>query len=171
MQDQYGHLKRNHESAAAIQSSKLAGLERQVIHLQNELVLAQTTAQERATKVNQLQEQLDDLEEAHANTTSTSIFSENGGGDQWAIVRDELKRQTQQLRETESANTRLTVEVNKLRARNQNIEILKEEKRDLERKLARMEEVKAKVTTLEGELEAASIEKQSWSVPIILISG
>jgi mitotic spindle assembly checkpoint protein MAD1 len=44
---------------------------------------------------------------------------------------------------------------NKLRARDQNIEILCEEKRDLERKLARLEEYKERATRLQGELEAA----------------
>ena len=126
--------------------------------LQQELSRTQSLAQERADKINALREQLDDLEAAHDNT-SVKLADE-----QWKIVRDELQRQTDQLRTTQTLNARLTSEVQKYRSRNQSIEVLREEKRDLERKLSHLEEIKDSAARLQGELEAARMEREGWLV-------
>jgi mitotic spindle assembly checkpoint protein MAD1 len=126
--------------------------------LEQELTQTQSLAQERAQKINTLKEQLDDLEAAQDNK------SVNLADEQWKIVRDELQRQTDQLRTSQTLNARLTSEVEKYRSRNQNIEILREEKRDLERKLSHLEGLKDRSAKLEGELEAARMEREGWSV-------
>lgn len=154
LEDAYNSLKRNSESTIATLTSNLSGAERRNVLLQEELVHAQASARERGTTINALREQLEQLEESRANT---SISMDN---EQWAVVRAELT----QLRSTMALNTRLTAEVNKLRTRNQNVEILREEKRDLERKLARLEEYKERASRLQGELEAAKMERESWYV-------
>jgi mitotic spindle assembly checkpoint protein MAD1 len=156
LEDAYNTLKRTTESSIASQSSALVAAERRVALLQDELAHANTLAFERATTINALREQIDLLEESRANT-STSTDST-----QWAVVRDELKSQAEQLRTTVANNARLAAEANKLRVRNQNVEILREEKRDLERKLARLEEYQERASRLQGELEAAKKEREAW---------
>lgn len=126
--------------------------------LEEELTHADTTSRERMMTINALREQIDQLEESRANS---SISMDNT---QWAVVRDELKTQTEELRSAKTLNARLTSELNKLRVRNQNVEILREEKRDLERKLARLEEFKERASRLQGELEAAKSEREAWYV-------
>lgn len=126
--------------------------------LEEELSHADTTSRERMMTINALREQIDQLEESRANS---SISMDNT---QWAVVRDELKTQTEELRSAKTMNARLTSELNKLRVRNQNVEILREEKRDLERKLARLEEFKERASRLQGELEAAKSEREAWYV-------
>lgn len=154
LEDAYNSLKRNSESTIATLTSNLTGAERRNTLLQEELEHAQESARERGTTINALREQLEQLEESRANT-SISMDTE-----QWAVVRAELT----QLRSTMALNTRLNAEVTKLRTRNQNVEILREEKRDLERKLARLEEYKERASRLQGELEAAKMERESWCV-------
>lgn len=149
-------MKRTSESTIATLTSNLSGAERRNALLQEELEHAQASARERGGTINALREELEQLEESRANT-STSMAMDN---EQWAVVRAELT----QLRSTMALNTRLTAEVSKLRSRNQNVEILREEKRDLERKLARLEEYKERASKLQGELEAAKMERESWYV-------
>lgn len=156
LEDAYNALKRTTESSIASQASALVAAERRVALLQDELAHANTLALERTTAMNTLREQVDFLEENRANT------SRPGDNTQWAIVRDELKSQAEQLRTTVADNSRLTAEANKLRVRNQNVEILREEKRDLERKLARLEEFQERAAHLQGELEAAKQEREAW---------
>lgn len=159
LEDNYGSLKRNNDSIMASQASKLAGAERRVELLQGELTNSTSTAQERLSTINSLREQIDRLEEARAKAGGSSMDST-----QWGVVRDELKKQADhgQLKSMSTANARLTSEVNKLRARNQNLEILREEKRDLERKLTRLEEYRDLASRLQGELDAAKAEREAW---------
>ena len=70
-------------------------------------------------------------------------------------MENELQRQADQLCTTQTLNAQLTSEVQKYRSRNQSIEVLREEKRDLERKLSHLEGIKDRAAKLEGELEAA----------------
>jgi len=155
-QDAYNALKRAAESSTASQASNLVAAERRVALLQDELAQANVLAFERAATINTLREQIDPLEQSRADSSTY------GDGTQWAVVRDELKSQAEQLRTTAATNARLTAELNKTRARNQNVEILREEKRDLERKLARLEEHKQAAARLQGELEAAKREHEAW---------
>ena len=156
LEDAYNTLKRTTESSIASQASTLVAAERRVVLLQDELTHANALASERATTINTLREQVDLLEESRANSSMSM------DGTQWAVVRDELKSQAEPLRTTAATNARLTAELNKLRARNQNVEILREEKRNLERKLARLEEYKECAARLQGELEAAKQEREAW---------
>jgi len=156
LQDAYNALKRTAESSTASQASNLVAAERRVALLQDELAQANALAFERAATINTLREQIDLLEQSRADSSTS------GDGTQWAVVRDELKSQAEQLRTTAATNARLTAELNKTRARNQNVEILREEKRDLERKLARLEEHKQAAARLQGELEAAKQEHEAW---------
>ncbi|KAF6759391.1 hypothetical protein DFP72DRAFT_885051 [Ephemerocybe angulata] len=55
-------------------------------------------------------------------------------------------------------NAKLSAELNVLRELHQSIEVLREEKRGLETKLAAMSEMREKVVKLEAELEAARSE-------------
>ena len=75
---------------------------------------------------------------------------------------EELHRQAEYLRGVESKNARLTGEMNVLRAKEASVEVLREEKRGLERKIRVMEELRERVVKLEAEVEAGRREREAW---------
>lgn len=82
----------------------------------------------------------------------------------WTVVREELHRQASHVRTIEAANAKMNAELTTLRQRHANIEILKEQKRDLEQKVRGVEELRETVAKLEAELEAARKEREEWCV-------
>ena len=68
------------------------------------------------------------------------------------------------MRQLESANTKMTAELNVLREKQTSVEVLKEQKRDLERKLHGADELREQVVKLEAELDAARQEREEWCV-------
>jgi len=79
-----------------------------------------------------------------------------------AVVREELHRQAGYLRNLESTNAKLNSELNILRERHASVEVLREEKRGLERKVIMLEEMRNKVIRLEAEVEAGRQERETW---------
>jgi len=79
-----------------------------------------------------------------------------------AVVREELHRQAGYLRNLESTNAKLNSELNILRERHASVEVLREEKRGLERKVTMLEEMRNKVIRLEAEVEAGRQERETW---------
>jgi mitotic spindle assembly checkpoint protein MAD1 len=80
------------------------------------------------------------------------------------VVREELHRQAGYLRNTESTNARLEAELSILRERQESVEVLKEEKRWLEGRLRKFDEMRERVVSLEAEVEAARKEREDWYV-------
>jgi len=78
------------------------------------------------------------------------------------VVREELHRQAGYLRNLESTNAKLNSELNILRERHASVEVLREEKRGLERKVTMLEEMRNKVIRLEAEVEAGRQERETW---------
>lgn len=81
----------------------------------------------------------------------------------WGVVRAELHRQADYLRQLEGANAKMTMELNSLRERHASVEVLREEKRGLERKLAAMGELRETVVRLEAEVDAGRREREEWA--------
>ena len=79
-----------------------------------------------------------------------------------AVVREELHRQAGYLRNLESTNAKLNSELNILRERHASVEVLREERRGLERKVIMLEEMRNKVIRLEAEVEAGRQERETW---------
>lgn len=72
-------------------------------------------------------------------------------------------KQASYLRNLESSNARMSGELAQLRQRNESIEVLKEQKRDLERKLATTDTLRQSVVKLEAEVEAGRKEREEWA--------
>lgn len=79
-----------------------------------------------------------------------------------SVVRKELHRQANYLRTLESTNAKLTSELTVLRERQTSVEVLKEEKRGLEKRVQVLEELRTKVVRLEAEVEAGRREREEW---------
>ena len=79
-----------------------------------------------------------------------------------SVVREELHRQAGYLRTLESTNARLTSELTVLRERHTSVEVLREEKRGLEKRVQVLEELRTKVVRLEAEVEAGRREREDW---------
>ena len=79
-----------------------------------------------------------------------------------SVVREELHRQANYLRTLESTNAKLTSELTILRERQTSVEVLREQKRGLEKKVQVLEELRTKVVKLEAEVEAGRREREDW---------
>lgn len=80
------------------------------------------------------------------------------------VVREELHRQANYLRTLESTNAKLTSELTVLRERHTSVEVLREEKRGLEKRVQVLDELRTKVVRLEAEVEAGRREREEWYI-------
>jgi mitotic spindle assembly checkpoint protein MAD1 len=145
----------------ASQKSQLTTLTHQTTLLTSELAEFKSIADERNHTIQTLQDQLDEL-----NSTQDSLRDTRQGAEEenWSVVREELHRQADYLRTLEGTNAKMSMELNNLRERHASVEVLREEKRGLERKVKVLEELREKVVKLEAEVEAGRREREEWSV-------
>jgi mitotic spindle assembly checkpoint protein MAD1 len=151
----------SHSTAHTIasQKSEIATLRRQVEVLQEELGEFKNIVDQRSHALEELQEQFDELSVAQQDTSYRVTDEES-----WAVVREELHRQANHVRTIEAANAKMSSELTTLRQRHANIEVLKEQKRELERKAQAVDELRETVVKLEAELDAARKEREEWYV-------
>ncbi|THH32692.1 hypothetical protein EUX98_g1543 [Antrodiella citrinella] len=159
LEDTHSTLARQTSQTIATQKSEISTLSRQVTRLQDQNTELQLIANNRTQAFQQLQVQFDELNDAQDNT----VARRSGDDEHWAIVRDELHRQSNHLRTVEAANLKMTAELTTLRQRNASVEVLKEQKRDLERKVAGMDELKERVVKLEADLDASRRAREEWA--------
>jgi mitotic spindle assembly checkpoint protein MAD1 len=161
LQDAHSSLSRATSQTIASQKSQLTTLTHQTTLLTSELAESKFIADERNLTIQSLQDQLDEL-----NGTQDSLRDVRRGADEdtWSVVREELHRQADYLRTLEGTNAKMNMELNGLRERQASVEVLKEEKRGLERKVKLLEELREKVVKLEAEVEAGRREREEWSV-------
>jgi len=161
LQDAHSSLSRATSQTIASQKSQLTTLTHQTTLLTSELAESKFIADERNLTIQSLQDRLDEL-----NGTQDSLRDVRRGADEdtWSVVREELHRQADYLRTLEGTNAKMNMELNGLRERQASVEVLKEEKRGLERKVKLLEELREKVVKLEAEVEAGRREREEWSV-------
>jgi mitotic spindle assembly checkpoint protein MAD1 len=156
LQDVHSTLSRSTSQTIASLKSQLTTLKHETSLFTSELTELKSIADDRSTTIQTLQDQLDELSGAQ-DSARHGAEEEN-----WGVVREELHRQANYLRTLESTNTKMTVELNGLRERHASVEVLKEEKRGLERKVKVLEDLREKVVKLEAEVEAGRREREEW---------
>lgn len=142
------------------QKSQLAELTRQAKFFKDESVTWKRVAEESSQRLRELEDENDALK-SHKVSEGPATTDPPTDND-WKTVRDELTRQASYLRTLESSNARMLGELVQLRDRNESIEVLKEQKRDLERKLDNADSLRQSVARLEAEVEAARKEREEW---------
>ncbi|KAG1856052.1 spindle assembly checkpoint component Mad1 [Suillus subalutaceus] len=145
LEDEHSNLSRSHSQSLASYKSQSSVLARQNAALEKEVADLRSIAEERCTAVQNLQQQSSDENE------------------NWSVVRDELQRQAGYLRSLESINAKLTTELARYKDRHASVEVLREEKRTLEGKVAIMEGLREKVAKLEAQVDAARQERKDWA--------
>lgn len=121
--------------------------------LQEECDQFKRLADEQNSTIHELQAQYDEL------SANQEAFSRKVSDDEsMAVVREELQRQAAYLRNLEATNMKLNAELGILRERHTSVEVLREEKRGLEQRVTMLEQLRAKVITLEAEVEAGRQE-------------
>lgn len=156
LQDDYSNLSRSTSQTITSLKSQLTTLTHKTSLLTSELAELKSVADDRSATIQTLQDQLDELSSAQDNARH-GVEEEN-----WGVVREELHRQANYLRTLEGTNAKMTMELNGLRERHVSVEVLKEEKRGLERKVKVLEELREKVVKLEAEVEAGRREREEW---------
>ena len=115
--------------------------------------------------IHEVQERLDGLElrDGGADPHNPHNVRNSGAAEgDMAVVREELHRQAGYMRNLESTNTRLEAELRILRQRNESVEVLRDEKRWLEKRLHNFEEMRTRVVALEAEVDAGRKEREDW---------
>lgn len=164
----HSQLSRSTTQTIIGQKSQLAELTRQAKFFEDESVAWKRNAEETNQRLRELEEENDALKSRKASETppTTDPSTDND----WKVVRDELTRQASYLRNLESSNARMSGELVQLRQKNESIEVLKEQKRDLERKLENTDSLRQSVVRLEAEVEAARKEREEWSALSALLT-
>ena len=150
-------MSRNTAQTIASQKSQIAALTRQVSFLDAELASVKRLADERSATIEEIQMQMEDLSSAQLDVSRHDIEQED-----WGVLREELQRQASYLRTLEGTNAKLNSELIILRERQDNVEVIREEKRSLEGKLRVTEQLREQVTKLEAEVQAARREREEW---------
>jgi mitotic spindle assembly checkpoint protein MAD1 len=144
------------------QKSQLAELSRQAKFFEDESITWKRIAEEKTQRLRVLEEENDAL--GSRKVPESSGATDPSTDNDWKVVRDELTRQASYLRTLESSNARMTGELTQLRQQKKSIEVLEEQKRDMERKLANTDSLRQSVARLEAEVEAARKEREGWCV-------
>ncbi|KAJ3554807.1 hypothetical protein NM688_g2917 [Phlebia brevispora] len=158
LEDAHTELARSTSQTIANQQSELATLSTQLKLVQDELANLKVTSEEQSQAFEELQRQYDELSAVQDVSRATLVDDDN-----WSVVREELHRQADYLRTVEAENARMHSEMGILTQRHENVEVLKEQKRELERKVRDVDSLHEKIARLEGELTAARRERQEWA--------
>ena len=157
LEESYSALKRTHTQLLATQKAESSTLTRRNAELEQELVEYRAIAEERDATIRALQQKLDEAEVA-----SDPMLKRHNEDESWGVIRDELHRQASYLRSLETTNAKLNAELGRYKDRYANLEVLREEKRALERKVVVVDELREKVASLDAQVEAARRERQEW---------
>lgn len=157
LEEVYSTLHRSHTQLVAAHTAESSTLTRRNAELEQELVEYRAIAEERDATIHSLQQRLDEVEAA-----SDPMLKRRDEDESWSVIRDELHRQASYLRSLETMNAKLSAELGRYKDRHANLEILREEKRTLERKVSVVDELREKVVSLEAQVEAARRERQEW---------
>lgn len=159
LRDNHSVLTRNTSQMNASQRAEITTLSHQNSLLQSERDQFKLLADERHITIQRLQIQYDEL------VANQEQYSRRTAEDEsLSVVREELNRQASHLRNLESINTKLKVELSILRERHRSVEVLREENLGLVQKLTTLDELRTKVIRLEAELEAGRQEREKWYV-------
>lgn len=156
--DERDALERAKEGTVADLQAQVDTMTGQVEHYQSELSECHAQAEANGRLVQSLREQVDTLTEERGRLVGSR--NDDAGA---RVVREELARQTKYIRNLESKNLKLTSEVTSLRERMMSVEVLREEKRAMEKKLGQLDAMRARTVELEAQLEAAEKERKNWA--------
>ncbi|KDR71884.1 hypothetical protein GALMADRAFT_143649 [Galerina marginata CBS 339.88] len=162
LQDSHQALSRNTNQTGASQKAQITTLANQNTVLEEQLIEYKSLAEQREKALTDLQARYDELSTSKETDARRASDDEN-----MTVVREELHRQAKYLRNLETTNAKMTAELNVLRERHTSVEVLREEKRDLERKLQMLEEFRTKVVKLEAEVEAGRKEREEWANMVV----
>lgn len=157
LKEEHSELRRTTSSTISAQKAQISTLTHQVSLMQNELEQFQQLVEERARAFDELQLEFDELSAAQ-----DSLTLQNPPDEGWSVVREELHRQANYMRQLEGANAKMNTELVILREKQTSVEVLKEQKRELERRLRGADELRETVVKLEAELDAARQEREEW---------
>lgn len=159
LEEAHSLLQQTHTQFVAARQTESSTLTRRNAELEQELVEYRAIAVERDATIQVLQQKLDETEVA-----SDPMLQRRNEDENWGVIRDELHRQASYLRSLETTNAKLNAELGRYKDRHANLEVLREEKRALERKVSVVDELRERVVSLEAQVEAARRERQQWYV-------
>lgn len=111
--------------------------------------------------VQEKEDEIDNLKKAgKLESSPINVESSRQDSADWEGIRSQLLQQTEQTRRLEDANAKMKGELLVLRERHANIEVLKEEKRILERRVRDGESLREQLGAMEAEVDALRRERE-----------
>ncbi|KIY68425.1 MAD-domain-containing protein [Cylindrobasidium torrendii FP15055 ss-10] len=150
LEEAHSNLQRTSSQAQSTQRTQISQLSREVKYLSEELAQAKSLANERQNSLDTVRAEFEELSLNQSRPQEDTNM---------VVIREELHRQAAYLRQLESTNSKLKAEI----ARNGNVDLLREEKRTMERRARQVEPLQERVAELEGQLSASRAERQDWA--------
>ncbi|KAF9562386.1 hypothetical protein CPC08DRAFT_749502 [Agrocybe pediades] len=158
LQDTHTSLTRTTSQTIASQKTQISSLTHELSLLSSQHDSFKLLAEDRGAQLSALQAAYDDL---LASTEKESRLVQDE--ESLRVVREEMARQAGYVRNLEASNARMKKELGVLRERSTSVEVLREEKRGLERRIAMLEELRTKVVQLQAEVDAGRREREAWA--------
>ncbi|KAF9442101.1 hypothetical protein P691DRAFT_509211, partial [Macrolepiota fuliginosa MF-IS2] len=137
LQDTHTSLACTSSQSISQHKSLLTTLQPRTSLLEEELVEARTLVDSHSQELQEAQDKIDELQ-AVQDENQQRVRDESDLG----VVRDELRRQAEYLRQLERTNAKLNSELSILRDRQTSVEVLREKNRSLETKLQHTDELR-----------------------------
>ncbi|KAG8833013.1 coiled-coil domain-containing protein mad1 [Serendipita sp. 400] len=160
LQQDYDSLSDSHDAMhqAAMKANRISEeAQNQLTSMQNDL---EHQHAETAKYQKQLHQKTEEFEALQQRSKSEAASGPRNSED-LRFLREQLLSQTAKTRELEDSNAKMKAELLVLRERNTNIEILREEKRVLERKSRDADAMREQLGTLEAEVDALRREREA----------
>lgn len=161
MQRQFDSLSESHDvlqNAASRANRACDEAQRQLIAVQGE---SEHNHAEAAKYRRLLQEKEEEIEGLNQASKAETPLARKHDPAELDGLRSQLLQQTEQMRRLEDANAKMRGELLVLRERHANIEVLKEEKRILERRVRDAEAIREQLGLMEAEVDALRQEREN----------
>lgn len=161
LQRQFDSLSESHDvlqNAATRANRVCEETQRQLIAVQGESEHNHAEAAKFRRLVQEKEEEIEGLKQASKPEAPSTHGQESA---EWDGLRSQLLQQTDQIRRLEDVNAKMKGELLVLRERHANVEVLKEEKRILERRVRDAEAVREQLGLMEAEVDALRQEREN----------
>ncbi|GJJ14107.1 hypothetical protein Clacol_008364 [Clathrus columnatus] len=150
LQQDFSSLKRTTSQTINEQKIHLLDVTRQAAEFEEEIKQLKEALEERDEMVYILRSELDGKDTSSTLEAPPDINT-NSDTQGWKVIQEELHRQASYIQKTSTENLKLKAEVASLKERHESIQVLREEKRQMEGRLRNMDDLRRQVVELGSE--------------------
>ncbi|TPX15974.1 uncharacterized protein E0L32_000308 [Thyridium curvatum] len=173
LQEQLEDLNAAKEDAARMTDRKIADLQAQVSSAQRTVQEVEQESQARGSALQKVQEQLAEKDATIGNLEADvlRLKAQTGDAATMDVIRRELTDQVNHIRALEATNREQLAELKHLRQVHKATEVVEEEKRTLQRKLAAAEDLEKELAEERLQRQRLEDEKRAWAAYLRSVAG